>query len=385
MTTTSGTSTAASAASARDGRFAVRVLVKAAILFALLNIAWALLDPLPVLGRASLYNTIVPGRERLPFGENPAESYNLSLYQLEAMFASHEITRTKPADEFRVIVIGDSSVWGILLTPDQTIVGGINARQLETSDGRSVRAYNLGYPTISVTKDLLILSRVMQYDPDLIVWPVTLEAMPLNKQLSSPIVQNNADEVRALIDTYDLDLDANDPALIDANFWQQTIVGQRREIADVVRLNLYGFRWASTSIDQVYPDDYTPAAIDLEADDDYYALGPELTADELALDELAAGIEIAGDVPVLLINEPILISSGENSDIRYNFYYPRWAYDDYRALIQQTADERGWRYLDLWDIAAQDEFTNSAIHLTPDSTDRLAERIADALADIIEP
>jgi hypothetical protein len=371
-------------AAPRDGRFAMRVLIKAAILFALINLAWGLLDPLPVLGRASLYNAIVPGRERLPFGENPAEAYNLSLYQLDAMFASHEISRAKPADEFRVIVIGDSSVWGILLRPDQTIAGGINARNLEAPDGRNVRAYNLGYPTISVTKDLLILSRAMQYEPDLIVWPVTLEAMPLNKQLASPIVQNNADDVRALIDSYDLALDANDPALVDANLWQRTIVGQRREIADVIRLNLYGFRWAGTGIDQVYPDDYTPAAIDLEADDDYYGLGPELTVDELALDVIAAGVEIVGDIPMLLVNEPILISTGTNSDIRYNFYYPRWAYDDYRALLRQGADSHGWRYLDLWDIAAQDEFTNSAIHLTPDATERLAGHIADAIAALIE-
>jgi hypothetical protein len=98
---------------------------------------------------------------------------------------------------------------------------------------------------------------------------------------------------------------------------------------------------------------------------------------------LAAGIKMAGDVPVLLVNEPILISDGDNSDIRYNFYYPRWAYDDYRALMQQTADQRGWRYLDLWDIADQDEFTNSAIHLTPDATRRLADLIADGIAALL--
>ena len=67
-----------------------------------------------MIGQFSLYNQVVPGRERLPFGENPAEAYNLSTFQLEAMFASHQVTQAKADDEFRVIVIGDSSVLGNL-------------------------------------------------------------------------------------------------------------------------------------------------------------------------------------------------------------------------------------------------------------------------------
>ncbi|MCZ7670394.1 MAG: hypothetical protein M5U34_26160 [Chloroflexi bacterium] len=46
---------------------------------------------------------------------------------------------------------------------------------------------------------------------------------------------------------------------------------------------------------------------------------------------------MAGDVPVLLINEPMFISSGRNSDLRYNAFYPRWAYDQYREMLGETA------------------------------------------------
>ena len=51
--------------------FALRVLVKAALLFALLNALAALVDLPAVLGRISIYNTLVAGRERLPYGERP--------------------------------------------------------------------------------------------------------------------------------------------------------------------------------------------------------------------------------------------------------------------------------------------------------------------------
>ncbi len=42
---------------------------------------------------------------------------------------------------------------------------------------------------------------------------------------------------------------------------------------------------------------------------------------------------MAGDVPVLIINEPMFISDGQNSDLRYNSFYPRWAYDQFHRLL----------------------------------------------------
>jgi hypothetical protein len=82
---------------------------------------------------------------------------------------------------------------------------------------------------------------------------------------------------------------------------------------------------------------------------------------------------------MLLVNEPMLISDGANSNIRYNFFYPRWAYDEYRSMLAKQAQARNWQYLDLWDLVPAEEFTNSAIHLTPAGEKDLATRIAAAL------
>jgi hypothetical protein len=92
----------------------------------------------------------------------------------------------------------------------------------------------------------------------------------------------------------------------------------------------------------------------------------------LDIDFLGAGMEIAGDVPILLVNEPIFISQGQNSDLRYNSFYPRWAYDDYRDLLAVETAENGWDYLDLWDSIPADEFTDTPVHLTADGTAMLA-------------
>ena len=346
------------------------VLLKATGLFVLCNLAFLAAADLPA-GSLTLYNSLFPGRERFPFGET-RESYNLSLFDLDAMFASHVLAGTgKRPDEYRVLLIGDSSVWGTLLTPEQTLAGQLNRRVIAAC-GKTVRAYNLGYPTISLTKDLMILDQARRYRPDMVIWLTTLEAFPAEKQLTSPIVANNAGRVQKLITHYQLPMAPNDPALVGPSTLEQTIVGQRRAIADLLRLQIYGALWAATGIDQVYPEQYERAQTDLEASDDFHGLSS--LDGELALEVLDAGMSIAPNT--VLVNEPILISRGLNSDIRYNFFYPRWAYDEYRRLLAEHAADRNWRYLDLWDLVPATEFTNSAIHLTPAGESLLADEIA---------
>lgn len=356
--------------------FFVRVVVKAAILFAVLNVAFALLKPLPTLGRLSAYNTLLPGRERLPYGENPAESYNLSLYNLPAMIASHTWVAADD-DEFRVLLVGDSSVWGILLRPEDTLAGQINRLDLR-ADGRPVRAYNFGYPTMSLLKDLTLLDAALREEPkpDLILWLLTLESFAARDQLDPALLQNNPDTVRDLITRMDLAQDVNDPRFVEPDFWGETIIGRRRDLADLLRLQLYGVAWALTGVDQAYGD-YTPRSIDLSDDETWRGFAPgALDRDDLAFDVLAAGVARAGDVPVVLVNEPIFISEGANSDVRYNAFYPRWAYDAYRDWLADEADASGWTLLDLWDaLPAAECYTDSPVHLTPECSAALAQEL----------
>lgn len=349
------------------------VLWKGLLLFLIVNFSVAAFLPPGEMG-ISLYNHIFPGRERLPFGENPAQSYNLSLFDLDAMFASHVIADgPKPAGEYRVVLIGDSSVWGTLLRPEETLAGQLNALDLKLC-GREARFYNLGYPSLSLTKDLLLLDYAMRYDPDLVVWLTTLESFPLDVQLTSPLVAHNAARVDTLIERYDLSFDPADPTLERTNLWERTLIGRRRAIADWFRLQAYGVLWSATGVDQAYPADYPRAQVDLEPDLSFHGLQPgALQEADLAFEVLEAGFAAAGGRPVLLVNEPMLISGGENSDLRYNFFYPRWAYDDYREKLAGQAERMGWTYLDVWNLLPDSvNYTNSAIHLTPAAEAALA-------------
>lgn len=362
----------------------LRLLLKVGALLILLNLLFAWFVPLDKLGAISLYNTILPGRGRLPYGENPAESYNLSLNNIPAMLASHEISRPNDNDAYRILVIGDSGSWGWLLENDQTLAGQINALELTLEDGRPVVANNLAYPLMALAKDLLLLEAAMSFEPDLVLWPLTLQSFLRENQLDPPLVQENAERMRSLIGAYDLALDPEDSRFVEPSFWERTIFGRRRELADLLRLQLYGFSWGATGIDQVYPDEFTPRQRDLGPDLSWGDFEQPLTLNDanLAMDLIQAGLHRAGNVPVLIVNEPIYISDGENNELRYNAWYPRWAYDQYRDLLSATADAGEWLYLDLWDVIDGAEFTDSPVHLTPSGTRQLAQRLAPILLEI---
>ena len=78
------------------------------------------------------------------------------------------------------------------------------------------------------------------------------------------------------------------------------------------------------------------------------------------------------------------ISQGKNSDIRYNFYYPRWAYDDYRSLLQTFCRSQEMEYLDLWDAIPAQEFTNDAVHLTLEGNQQYAQILLNQIVEIAQ-
>lgn len=366
-----------------DWRMILRVVGKATLLFALTNIVFALLYPasLAAVMRTSIYNGLVPGRARFPYGASP-DSYNVLITHLDALFSSHEIARPKAGDEYRVIVLGDSAAWGYLLDPDQTTSAQLNTLNL-TVNGRRVVAYNLALVETSVTKDLLILEEALAYQPDLIVWRVTARTFTDEENGENVYLTENPERVRALANQYNLALDQSRYPL--PSIWENTLIARRQDLADWLRLQLYGIAWANTGIDQANIP-YTPRVeVPLESSEAYdqYAEPVTLTAIDLRLDRISAAHTLT-DVPILLVNEPMYIGSGDNADARYNEFYPRWAYDQYRALLAVSAAQNGWNYLDLWNTIAPVEFTDSPLHLTPVGETQLAALLASTLLDVAD-
>lgn len=356
-----------------------RIGIKAGLLFVMINVLFATASPLPQLGHLSIYNVLVPGRERLPYGVSP-DSYNLSPSTIEMMFASHQVASPKLPDEYRVFLLGDSSVWGFLLENKHTLSGYLNAGNYHLSTGQKLTAYNLGYLQNSITKDVLLLDYAKQYQPDMILWLITPESFYRPTQLDPAILQHHPDRVRTLINQYHLQLNPQDERFIEPDFWGRTLVGQRRELANWLRLQAYGFTWAATGIDQAFLP-YTPRSNDFDTDTLWhdYAKENPFTAEDLAFDVLSAGAALAQNIPLLIINEPIFIADGRNSDLHYNAWYPRWMYDHWRAIMAQQAQTAGWHYIDLWDSIAPTEFTDSPVHLTPAGSEQLSQLLAEII------
>jgi hypothetical protein len=78
-----------------------------------------------------------------------------------------------------------------------------------------------------------------------------------------------------------------------------------------------------------------------------------------------------------MISEPILISNEKNGDIRLNFYYPRWPYDQYRLLIEKANIRSNIPYYDFYNLVPANPFTNSSIHLNSKGEAILVQKIND--------
>jgi len=360
----------------------LRIALKALILFALVNLAFAYFNP--TMGRFSIFNHLVRGRLRFPAQTQLVDQFNqgvLSFQDIDAMFASHVISAgPKPADEYRVILLGDSSIWGYALQPPDILSEQINKMNLVTCGGKTVMAYDLAYPLPSFMRDLLILDQARQYQPDLVVWPVTLLTFLTNDSDRFFLIYQS-DRVLQLVKTYHLKVPAASH-LHSSGFWDHTILVQRSRIKVVFADQLYGLRWGATGLDADVLS-AMPLSNDVASNSVYYGFNSpdDLSGlvQSLQFSALDAGQKLAGNVPVYYFNEPIFIAGGKNSSIRYNKYYPRWAYDEYRTRIGQWMAEQNLPYDDFWNIIPPSEFIDTPLHLTPEGEHQLAEKLAPAI------
>jgi hypothetical protein len=367
----------------------LRLVIKAVLVFIVLNVAYYVVQPMRLINRVSVYNTLVAGRERLPFADYPAESYNLSILSLDQMLASHVIARPKAADEFRVVLLGDSAVWGYLLNADESQAACLNRLDLHTADGRAMRFYNLGYPKLSVVKDLLILQKALNYQPNMIVWATTLASVYPSDQLDFELIKAQRDTLAALQEQYHFNL--YQWPLPEPDWTARTFWAQRREIANWLRYQIAGFGWGATKIDHVIPKFVTPHVSNVSESTDPLTVNMmslrranEIVPEDLSFDVMKAGIDWAKErgLPVLVVNEPIYRSA--TSQARWNMYYPKWAYDGYREALRVTAEAQGWPYVDKWDAVPPDQFTDTDFHMTATANCEYAASLSEPILQAAE-
>jgi hypothetical protein len=359
----------------------LRVLVKALILFIVINILFGLIDP--SLGGLSAYNHLIPGRVRFPFG-SANDPYVVSVDNLDVMAASHAISATKKPGEYRVALIGDSSVWGEKISAQDSISAQWNDLNMQC-DGRQIKFYNLGYPHPSIVKDLIVLDKAMEYKPDMVVWFVTLNTL-IPRRLS-PFIAANSEEAARVLNTYKIPYSHEDELVMQRpGFFERTLVGRRSDLARAIKLQALGLLWTATGQDKRASKPVPALSQKVDDDPKFRGWGPGTKLEKkMVFEALQAGQKIAGSIPILIVNEPVFVASGQNSDIRYNDVYPRWAYDQYREVMTAEAQKSHWKYLDLWNAVPDGEFSDTSLHVSALGERQLIQGINPALQAIACP
>lgn len=332
----------------------LRIVVKALVLLAIFDIVFISLDLSDKLLTVSVFGSLVPYRNRLVAFQEDVPN---QLLPLDVLLRAHEIARPKAADEFRVVLLGDSGILGAG-DPDDGTVSALMTATGQTIEGKHVRAYNLAFPVPSAIRDLLIGDASLTYQPDLIVWFVTLAGF--RDDGLDQLIEANPRLMTQLTAKFGLNgMNARTYGHASEAWWQRSIFVQNSVLYRWLKLQTffavrqYSFKTIPAGIILQFPVPKEPA---IRADDPAFAPMPNPNWPVLpALTQLAR-------VPVLVVNEPILVMP--QAGVNYNLEIGRQVYDDYRTALNQYCEEHYLWCLDIWDSVPVSGYTDSTVHRT---------------------
>lgn len=371
----------------------LRICIETLFIFSIVNVVFAWINP-PIKSLEP-FNRILPGFQRFPIlqtaviKKDGTVNYSTEVISdLDILLPSHYISgQQKSKDEYRIILLGDSSARGAGLSIEQTLAGQINQSNLRSCDNRSMVVYNLGLPGPAL-KDLMILSEAMKnYDPDLVIWTFTMDTFQavdaLQQRQDRIIISSNIDRIRALekITGHQFLTNYNLPKT--TSFIDRTIYGRAGELNLLLRLSLLDINYMSIGTDEprMLVDTSRIQKKAVDKNDNYADLkSGDNVMDILDVRLLLSASKIAKEIPIIYVNEPIY--SRKQNPVRYNESYPRWAYDQYRSAFHNLIETQSWIYLDLWDQLPPSEFSNSAFHRTAKGETLMAQVLIPVILDV---
>ena len=330
----------------------VRVVLKALILFFVLNLLLTLFpNPsyfvfrqlLPKLNKFPIYAVYYDSQAKHRFGAQ-------NVFDVNVLFNSHLVSyEKKPANQYRIIFIGDSTV------RDGTIYPVIDQQEC---NGKILHAYDLGYYGASATKDLMILKEVMKYSPDLIVWSVTdrtLSSEPKDFALA------NVDDLNNLISNDGLLLRMDASGTNDFFYGGDNVRLQTRLLINYALL-FPGIR-SPQRITQTALDDVKSANI----------LNQESAPGngEYLFSALTVASRMVGRVPLMIINAP-----------RPTLVTTQADYLQYQREMLSLSAVQNWNYLDLWNLIPDKDFIDK-IHRNAGGENLYDNAVTPAIINVI--
>ena len=126
----------------------------------------------PLKDRSGLRYELVPAQrakqDLSAWGSRPATEVTYTVNRLG--YRGQAVQSPKPADEFRVVVIGDSFVFGSIVDDEETLPRQLEAMLAQRLGAQRVRVVNLGVPGYQIRQVRATLEqRTLELEPDLVL------------------------------------------------------------------------------------------------------------------------------------------------------------------------------------------------------------------------
>ena len=341
----------------------LRVIAKALLLFAIFNAAFSYFAP--SIAPFSVYGKVLPAVARFPVyfrTYNPSAPHQIGIgnvYDLDILFSSHLLSHAKKGKkEYRIVVVGDSTV------RNSGAWDELNRQHLKSCDGRTVRFYNIGYPSPSLLKDLMLLQESMKYKPDMILWSFAQDAF---RQDAAGFRDANRIHYYDLEMEYGLPRNVARPSLMESLI-ARTIVDRREQLHVQTLLDIdatilaraFGRNNAkvmsTATAEAAPPPPVNPHQFSTSANFSKYLFQ--------ALD---VAQQIAGNTPIIYISEPVTQGTEQNG-------YDLKQYGVFSTALRGVVAQHDWMFLDLWNMLGPQEFVDG-LHRNAQGDTHLEQRL----------
>jgi lysophospholipase L1-like esterase len=123
----------------------------------------------------------------------PGTTYGKAVEENADGFRDRDYIIPKPANTYRILVLGDSFTWGIGLTLEETLPKQLEKRLIGASVNKNIEVINASIPGFNTVQELLLLKeKGLKYDPDMVLLIYNLNDIEFLPQLAS----KNYDETK---------------------------------------------------------------------------------------------------------------------------------------------------------------------------------------------
>lgn len=350
----------------------LRVFLKALLGVFLINVVCLLtnFNPVFALTQVNLWGLVGHGRSRLIYTTDVANGQ----LPIEAMLAAHEIAYTpKAANEFRVLILGNSGPYGANLSDEETLSSLLNSRNIHIN-GKKLTAYNLAFPSTTVVMSAMILDAAAQYQPDLVI-----------SFLSANMFNNREGYWDDLFIFFSVN--RNRLESIAARYgmteWLSVRLSPRPDWYKWIAIrdqNLFPVWLGSLFYPFVKPVIQTtewriaadPIPDDPNNFEDVPGTYPIMNDVWQFLDVSQTIVEAAG-ARILFINQPMLTLDNPHS---YSKLYGRAFYDAYYQSLNDYVDQKQLWYEDFWRVVPAENFTDSELHIDAAGWGMVADQLS---------